>query len=63
MQTTDWNAAFDCRIEQVLADEVNEEYEPGAYVASGVTYYNPQRAAEVERARAVIAELLEERRQ
>jgi hypothetical protein len=58
MQTTDWNAAFDCRIEQVLADEVNEEYEPGAYVASGVTYYNPQRAKELERARAVLAELI-----
>lgn len=58
MRTTEWNAAFDCRVEQVLADEVNEEYEPGAYLASGVTYYNPQRAAELARARAVIAELL-----
>jgi len=58
MKTTDWNAAFDCRIEQVLADDVNEEYEPGAYVASGVTYHNPQRAKELERARAVIAELI-----
>ena len=58
MRATEWNAAFDCRIEQVLADEVNEEYEPGAYVSSGVTYHNPQRAAELERARAVIAELL-----
>ena len=57
MKATDWNAAFDCRIEQVLADEVNEEYEPGAYVASGVTYHNPQRANELERARAVVAEL------
>ena len=58
MKTTDWNAAFECQVEQVLADEVNEEYEPGAYVASGVTYFNPQRAKELERARAVIAELL-----
>lgn len=58
MRATDWNAAFECRIEQVLADEVNEEYEPGAYVASGVTYHNPQRAAELERARSVIAELI-----
>ena len=57
LRTTAWNAAFDCRIEQVLSDEVNEEYEPGAYVASGVTYYNPQRAAEMERARALLAEL------
>ncbi len=59
MRATEWNAAFECHVEQVLADEVNEEYEPGAYVASGVTYYNPQRAAELVRARAVLAELLE----
>ncbi len=59
MRTTGWNAAFDCRVEQVLADEVDEEYEPGAYLASGVTYHNPQRAAQLERAREVLAELLE----
>ena len=58
MRATEWNAAFECRVEQVLADDVNEEYEPGAYVASGVTYHNPQRAAELERARAVLSELL-----
>jgi hypothetical protein len=57
MQAVQWNAAFDCRVEQVLADETNEEYEPGAYIAGGVTYYNPQRGAEMERARAVLAEL------
>jgi len=44
-------------VEQVLADEVNEEYEPGAYVASGVTYFNPQRAREMARARALLKEL------
>ena len=59
MRSTEWNAAFDCRVEQVLADEANEEYEPGAYVASGVTYYNPQRASELKRARAVLSELIE----
>ena len=59
MRTADWNAAFDCRIEQVLVDEVNEEYEPGAYVANGVTYFNPQRGIELDRARSVLAELLE----
>ena len=57
LQSTDWNAAFDCRIEQVLADEVNEEYEPGAYVASGVTYFNQRRTEELERARLLLAEL------
>ena len=59
MRATPWNAAFDCQVEQVLIDEVNEAYEPGAYVASGVTYYNPGRPAEMARARAVLAELLE----
>lgn len=59
MRSTAWNAAFDCQVEHVLADEVNEELEPGAYVASGVTYHNPQRASELERAHAVIGELLE----
>jgi len=57
MRATAWNAAFECRVEQVLADEANEAIEPGAYVASGVTYVNPQRDAEMERARAVLAEL------
>lgn len=59
MRATEWNSAFDCRVEQVLSDEVNEAYEPGAYVAGGVTYYNPQRATELARARSVLAELLE----
>jgi len=58
MQTMEWNAAFDCRVEQVLSDETSEEYEAGAYIAGGVTYYNPQREAEMERARALLAELL-----
>src|SRR5919197_6221990 len=57
MRTADWNAEFECRVEQVLSDEVNEEHEPGAYVASGVTYFNPQRAAELAKARALVAEL------
>jgi hypothetical protein len=59
MRAAEWNAMFECRIEQVSIDESNPEIEPGAYVASGVTYYNPQRAVEMERARAVLAELLE----
>ena len=58
MQVMQWNAAFDCRVEQVLSDETSEEYEAGAYIAGGVTYYNPQREAEMARARALLAELL-----
>ena len=59
MRTADWNAAFDCRIEQVLVDEVDETREAGAYVSSGITYVNPRRAADLERGRRVVAELLE----
>jgi hypothetical protein len=59
MRAASWNAMFECRIEHVLADEANEKLEPGAYVASGVIYFNPQRAAEMARARAVLDELLE----
>jgi flavin reductase (DIM6/NTAB) family NADH-FMN oxidoreductase RutF len=59
MRAARWNAAFECRVEQVLADEPNEKIEPGAYVAGGITYVNPGRAAELERAAAVLAELLE----
>jgi hypothetical protein len=59
MRCTPHNAKLNCKIEQVLADEANPEYEPGAYIASGLTYYNPGRAAELARAPAILAELLE----
>ncbi len=52
-----WNAAFECRVEDVLIDEVDESREPGAHVSSGVTYYSPQRAAQLEFARKILAEL------
>lgn len=58
MRATSWNAAFECVVDDVLVDEVDETYEPGAYVSSGVTYYNPQRGADLDRARAVLAELV-----
>jgi len=58
MRATGWNAAFECRVDQVLIDEADEAREPGAYLVSGVTYHNPQRATELTRARAVLAELL-----
>src|SRR5256712_11981303 len=59
MRATGWNAAFECHVDQVLIDEADEAREPGAYIVSGVTYHNPQRATELARARAVLAELLE----
>ena len=59
MTATPFNAALECRVRAVLADEPDEVLEPGAYVASGVTYVNPKRAAEIVRARLVLQELRE----
>lgn len=61
MKSSPHNSSLNLRVEQVLKDEVNEEYEPGAYVSSGVRYQNPNRAAEMEKAERILAELLEER--
>ena len=52
------NSKLNLHVEEVLADEVNEEFEPGAYVSSGITYQNPNRAAQILKAREVIKELL-----
>ena len=58
MLCTPHNSKLSMVVEQVLADEVDEEFEPGAYVASGVTYRNPNRGAQLAQARAVLSELL-----
>ena len=63
MASTPHNAKLNMRVEQVLQDEANEEYEAGAYVAGGVTYHNPNRAAEMLKAREVLTELLEDEAQ
>lgn len=54
------NAKLNLHVEEVLADEANEEFEPGAYVSSGVTYRNPNRAEQILKARKVIEELLQD---
>jgi hypothetical protein len=59
MRCMSHNAKLNLRVRQVLADAANEEFEPGAYVAGGITYVNPNRARELERARSLIAELRE----
>jgi hypothetical protein len=59
MRTAPFNAKLNCRVERVLADEANEEHEPGAYVASGIRFQSPSRLADLPRARALIEELLE----
>jgi hypothetical protein len=57
MRSAEWNAAFECRVSEVLVDEVNEAYEPGAYISGGVTYHSPHRDAALERARVLLTEL------
>src|SRR5713101_7051141 len=52
------NSKMNLHVEEVLADDVNEEFEPGAYVSSGVMYRNPNRAAQILKAREVLKELL-----
>jgi len=51
------HANLNLRVSQVFADEVNEEFEPGAYVSSGVTCRNPRRKEELQKAREVLEEL------
>jgi len=57
------NSKLNLHVEEVLADEANEEFEPGAYVSSGVTYRNPNRAEQILKAREVIKELLRDENQ
>src|SRR6266850_4004683 len=52
------NSKLHFRVEQVLADAANEEFEPGVYVATGVTYKNPGRAQQLKTGREVLRELL-----
>ncbi len=52
------NSKLNLRVEAVLADEANEEFEPGAYVSSGVTYRSPSRTEQLLKAREVLKELL-----
>jgi hypothetical protein len=50
------NAKFNCRVEQVLADEANEEYEPGSYITCGILY---KRRADPREQKKVLRELVE----
>lgn len=59
MSSSPHNSSFNLTVERVLADEANEEYEAGAYVSSGVIYHNPDPAAEAEKGRVVLRELVE----
>ena len=59
MDCSPQNSKLNLQVEQVLADEADPHLEAGAYVASGVTYKNPNLAAEQLRAKEVLRELLE----
>jgi len=52
------NSKLHFRVEQVLADAANEEFEPGAYVASGVSYKSPGRVQQLQTGREMLHELL-----
>ncbi|PWT83780.1 MAG: hypothetical protein C5B44_00065 [Acidobacteria bacterium] len=58
MRCAPQNSKLNLRVEAVLADAANEEFEPGAYVSSGVTYHSPIRNEQLMKAREIINELL-----
>jgi Pyridoxamine 5'-phosphate oxidase len=61
MECAPQNSKLHFRVEEVLADAANEEFEPGAYVAGGVTYKKP-RTQQLQAAREILRELLVEDR-
>jgi hypothetical protein len=42
MSSMPFNAKLNLRVEQVLSDEANEEYEKGAYITTGIRYERPR---------------------
>ena len=55
MRSSPHNSKLNLRVDQVLADEANEDFEAGVYITSGVTYKQP---AQQFQAREVVRELL-----
>jgi hypothetical protein len=55
MRCSSQNSKFNLHVEQVLADEANEEFEPGSYILSGVTY---KRQTDLPKVRVMLQELL-----
>ena len=60
MSCAPYNSKLNLKVEVVLADEANEEFEPGSYVSSGVIYQSPNRNKQLLKAREIIRELLNE---
>jgi hypothetical protein len=42
MSSMPFNAKLNLRVEQVLSDEANEEFEKGAYITTGIRYERPR---------------------
>jgi len=55
MRCSSQNSKFNLHVEQVLADEANEEFEPGSYILSGVTF---KRQTDLPKVRVMLQELL-----
>lgn len=55
MSCSPHNSKLEFRIQQVLADEANEEFEPGVYITSGITY---KRSWSQRQAEQMLKELL-----
>ena len=60
MKCAPQNSILHFQVEQVLADAANEEFEPGAYVASGVIYKNPGITQQLQTAKEVLREMAAE---
>lgn len=54
MSSAPHNSKLNLRVDEVLADGANEEFEPGVYITSGVSYKRP----EGQLAREMLKELL-----
>jgi hypothetical protein len=48
MSCSPFNSKLNLHIEQVLSDEANEEFEPGAYITTGIRYERQKRSDEVQ---------------
>ena len=59
MQSAGNNSKLNIVVEQVLADQADPVLEPGAYIASGITYVNPNAGVERSTRAAILKELLE----
>lgn len=59
MDCSPYNSKINVRVEQVLADDPDPQFEPGVYVSTGVTYKDPNMAERRLKANALLKELLE----